>query len=232
MHRKESLRPLIPLEELNARPILQNLLTGFNGLLENILAIDKIRFLYNSIPECDDPFEFLEYVLRRLRIHHTLDEEEQRAIPASGPAIVVANHPFGGMDGMVLASALSSVRKDIRILVNYFLNSMEGLNPLFFPVDPFQQKGAASRNIGSIRKAIRWVKDGGLLVVLPAGEVSHLSWKQRRIEDPPWNHTVGRLVQITEAPVLPVFFEGRNSALFQIAGLVHPRLRTFGANQN
>ena len=77
-----------------------------------------------------------------------------------------------------------------------------------------------------MRSAVRWVGSGGMLVVLPAGEVSHFSWKRRRVEDPPWNPSVGRMVQLTKAPVLPVHFRGRNSALFQVAGLVHPRLRT------
>ena len=226
MPQKENLKNLIPFEGLNTRPIRRNLMTGLNGLLEYILAVDKVRKLHDGIPVRNDPFQFLECVLDRLHIHHTLDEEERCAIPLSGPAIVVANHPFGGIDGMVLASALSSVRKDIRILVNYFLEEIEGLNPLFFPVDPFNHKGSTSKNIASIRKAVSWVKTGGMLVVLPAGEVSHFSWKRKTIEDPPWSHTVGRMVRLTKAPVLPVFFKGRNSALFQIAGLVHPRLRT------
>ncbi len=226
MPQQEKLRTLFPLEDPNSRSIRQSLMTGFNGILENIFAINKIKNLYEGIPACSDPFQFLECALDRLQIRHRLGEEERRAIPSSGSAIVVANHPFGGIDGMVLASALSSVRRDIRILTNYFLEKIEGLNPLFFPVDPFNQKGASLRNIASMRKAIRWVKAGGMLVVLPAGEVSHFSWKRRKVEDPQWSHTVGRMVRLTEAPVLPVYFEGRNSALFQIAGIVHPRLRT------
>jgi putative hemolysin len=226
MPQRESLKTLIPLESLSDRPVRRSIMTGFNGLLERVLSVDKIRSIYDTIPECSDPFQFLEYTLDRLHVGHTLDEESRRAIPSSSPAIVVSNHPFGGIDGMILALALSSVRRDIKILVNYFLEKIEALNPLFFPVDPFGQNGSTSRNIGSIRRAIRWVRSGGMLVVLPAGEVSHFSLKRRRVEDPSWHATVGRLVQLTEAPVLPAFFRGRNSALFQIAGLAHPRLRT------
>jgi putative hemolysin len=131
-----------------------------------------------------------------------------------------------GIDGIILASALSTVRKDIKILVSYFLMNIEELSPLFLPVDPFNQSGSAARNLAAIKRAIRWVRSGGLLVVLPAGEVSHFSWKRRRVEDPPWSPNVGRMVHLTKAPVLPVHFRGRNSALFQVAGLVHPRLRT------
>jgi putative hemolysin len=226
MSQEKSLNSLISLKALNDQPLKHGIMRRFNSLLERVLSVDRIRSIYDAAPEHGDPFEFLECILDRMHIDRALDEEAHRAIPTAGPAIVVSNHPFGGIDGMILASALSSVRRDIRILVNYFLEKIEALNPLFFPVDPFNRKGSASRNIGAIRKAIRWVKAGGMLVVLPAGEVSHLSLKRRRVEDPAWHDTVGRLVQLTEAPVLPVFFKGRNSALFQIAGLAHPRLRT------
>lgn len=199
---------------------------GFNGLLEKMLSLDNLKNLYHALPPSTDPFQFLTHTLDRLRIEHNLEDEARLAIPKSGSTIVVANHPFGGIDGIILASALSAVRKDIKILVNYFLLNIHELSPVFIPVDPFNRSGSTVSNIASMRKALRWVKSGGMLVVLPAGEVSHFSWKRRRVEDPPWSHTVGRLVQLTKAPVLPVYFKGRNSALFQIAGLVHPRLRT------
>ena len=226
MSRKERFKTLIPLEGLDDQPVRKTVMAGVNGLLEKILSIDDFKRIYHSLPQCDDPFQFLAHTLDRLQIKHEIDEDLKRAIPSSGPVIVVANHPFGGLDGIILASALSAVRKDIKVLVNYFLLNILELNPIFLPVDPFNRNGSAARNIASMRSAIRWVKSGGMLVVLPAGEVSHFSWKRRKVEDPPWNHTVGRLVQLTGAPVLPVYFKGRNSALFQIMGLVHPRLRT------
>ncbi len=139
---------------------------------------------------------------------------------------MVSNHPFGGIDGMVLAWVLSAIRKDIKILVNYFLERITQLSPLFFPVDPFEGPQQRAGNLTAVRQAIRWIKSGGMLVVLPAGEVSHFSWRQRRVEDPDWGSAVGRIVHLTKAPVLPVYFSGRNSALFQMAGLAHPRLRT------
>jgi putative hemolysin len=201
-------------------------MAGFYDFWEKVLSIDKIKNLHDTIPRCSNPFEFLEYTLGQLNIRYVLDEEGRRSVPESGPAIVVSNHPFGGIDGMILASALSSVRKDIKIIVNYFLESIKELNPLFFPVDPFQRKDSPFRNMEPIRKAIKWLKAGGMLVILPAGEVSHFFLKSRKVEDPPWNVAVGRLVQMTEAPVLPVYFKGRNSLLFQIAGFAHPRVRT------
>lgn len=226
MPKRESLKTLIPLERQDGGTVKRSVITGVNGLLEKVLSLDKLRKFYDALPPCSDPFEFLECTLERLQIDHAPDEASRRAIPSTGPAIVVANHPFGGIDGMILALTLSSVRKDIKILANYFLEYIQELKPLFFPVDPFHRNTSIPQNFGSLRRAVRWVKTGGMLVILPAGEVSHFSWKRGKIEDPIWNHTVGRMVQLTKAPVLPVYFKGRNSVLFQIAGLMHPRLRT------
>ena len=143
MPQRERLGTVIPLSKMNERPIRTTVMTGVNGLLEKILAVDTFKSLYHTLPPCKDPFEFLENILERLKIEHRLDPKMIRGIPSSGPVIVVANHPFGGIDGIILASALSSVRKDIKILVNYFLMNIQELTPLFLPVDPFGQAPAA-----------------------------------------------------------------------------------------
>lgn len=226
MPEKQTLKPVIPMGDPSTPAVKRGILTGVNGLLEKILSVDKIRSIYNTLPTCDDPFQFLEVTLEKLKIEHTIDSRERDLIPSEGPVIVVSNHPFGAIDGLLLASVLSSVRRDIKILVNYFLENIHELRPLFFPVDPFHPCTSRVRNMASIKKALRWVNAGGMLVILPAGEVSHFSWKNRKIEDPVWNPMVSRIVGLTQAPVLPVFFSGRNSVMFQIAGLAHPRLRT------
>jgi putative hemolysin len=140
--------------------------------------------------------------------------------------IIVSNHPFGGIDGIILASILNKVRKDFKILANYFLEAIPDLRPTLFLVDPFGGKDSTKTNIGTLKTAVRWVKDGGMLAAFPAGEVSHFSWKKRKIEDPDWNLTIARLSHMAKAPVLPIFFHGYNSSLFHAAGLIHPILRT------
>ena len=77
-----------------------------------------------------------------------------------------------------------------------------------------------------MRKALRWLKGGGCLGVFPAGEVSAFSWKHRAVIDRPWTDHITQLAQRTEASILPVYFEGHNSMLFQLIGMAHPRLRT------
>lgn len=194
--------------------------------LDKLMSLPAIRDYYHSIPECNDPFSFIGSVLEKLEINYDTLSNHKKTIPVSGPLIVVANHPFGGIDGLVLAAILSRVRQDIRILANHYLGLFSELKPILFPVDPFGNKTSVKGNARSILKAATWVKNGGLLVTFPAGEVSHFSIKKREITDPPWHNTIGKLVQLTGSSVLPVFFHGKNSSLFHAAGIVHPSLRT------
>ena len=97
---------------------------------------------------------------------------------------------------------------------------------MVIPVDPFGTSEALRSNIAPMREGLRWLKGGGLLVVFPAGEVSHLNLRRREIADPQWTGHLARLVRQAEVPVVPVFFGGRNGWFFQLAGLLHPHLRT------
>jgi len=81
MPHRENLRTLIPLEGQSGRPTRQSVMTGVNGRLEKILAVDRVRSLYDTLPACSDPFQFLEMYLERLQIAHRLDEKEGRSIP-------------------------------------------------------------------------------------------------------------------------------------------------------
>jgi putative hemolysin len=226
MDKESLLGTLLPMEGPWRGPLHRRLTVITNAVLERSLGVHTIRGLYDGMPSSEDPFEFLGRALKVLGIKPAINERDLRAIPASGPAIVVANHPFGGIDGIVLAATLASVRKDIKILANYFLGSIPDLRPLFLLVDPFGRKTSTSKNIGAVKRAVDWVKKGGMLIAFPSGEVSHATWRNWKVEDPPWNNTAARLVHLTKAPVLPVHFEGRNSILFQGAGLLHPLLRT------
>lgn len=188
--------------------------------------MDVLRRIYRQITPCDTAFSFAGRALEFLKIHYEVHNGGLEEIPNSGAIIVVANHPFGGIDGLILLAMLSEVRTDVMVMANYYLGEVPELRPNLFMVDPFRRKDSNKKNIHSMRKAIHWLKNGGMLVTFPAGEVSHMILRKRRIEDPPWNKTIGRLIHLTKAPVLPIVFRGANSKAFQVAGLIHPVLRT------
>jgi len=146
-------------------------------------------------------------------------------IPASGPLVVVANHPFGFADALVIGHLISQVRPDAKFLANSLLSGIPEVQPWIIAVDNFKGQGSERRNLGPMKAAVRHVSRGGALIVFPAGEVAHFH-VGRGVEEGPWSGHVGALVRMTEAAVLPVHFAGRNSILFQAAGILHPRART------
>lgn len=202
------------------RPFRQRLL---GAGLEKVLGLHCCRNIYRRIADVDEPAAFAQAALSSLMVEWQADGEGLEGIPERGPAIVVANHPFGGVEGLVLLAALHRRRPDVKLLANHLLGRMPGLRNALIPVNVF---GNARANLGALRAALKWVGSGGLLVIFPAGEVSHLQLRRREVADPPWHENIGRLVRQCRAPVVPVYFPGGNDWLFQAAGLLHPRLRT------
>jgi putative hemolysin len=139
---------------------------------------------------------------------------------------VVANHPFGAIEGIILADILRSRRPDVKIMANHLLKCIPEMRELFIFVDPFGTRDALKDNVKPLKEAIRWVRNGAMLGLFPAGEVSHLRLPRTEITDPEWTNTIAGIIRKTGAAVIPVYFDGTNSAFFQMAGLVHRRLRT------
>eukprot|EP00752_Nemacystus_decipiens_P016586 g14826.t1 len=196
-------------------------------IVERALRFPAMNAIYEEIQSwTGDDRHFSTKSLAALGIEINTIAEQVARIPKEGPVVVVANHPFGGIEGLILCSLLREVRPDAKLLANNLLSMIPDLRDSFFFVDAFEGQDAVRRNIGPTRAAMRWVKDGHLLGAFPAGEVSHLKLRKRAVVDPQWNPTTAKIIKRTGATVLPIFFDGCNSRLFQVAGLIHPRLRT------
>jgi putative hemolysin len=194
--------------------------------LERMLGIDKVNACYAHGATQATPLDFVTKCLEYLDIRPRVSAEDLSRIPKTGPVVVVSNHPYGAIDGLLLSWVLHQARPDVKVMANYILGRIPQLRDMFFCVDPFGGEDARAKNIAPIRDSLRWVKNGGLLATFPAGEVAHLTLKDRQITDPEWNPMIARIARRTGAAVLPVYFDGHNGKLFQILGLVHPKLRT------
>ena len=197
----------------------------FRDLIRRLTPMARLRDLYRRAQQ---PLNrsILENVLAEMKVECVVSDADLQRIPASGPAIVTANHPFGLLDGAVLGALLSRVRPDVKILTNILLSEIPELHEHCFFVDPFGDRDSVTRNRRGVKQAISWLRSGGLLAMFPAGEVSHLRIREIGIADPEWNSLAVRLIRHTHATTLPVFLPGCNSATFQALGLLHPRLRT------
>lgn len=197
--------------------------------LSSLLCLQRLNSLYSIAQDekhWDGQTDFVSKALKLLGVNTEMDESQLKAIPKSGPSVVVANHPFGVVEGLFLIRMLKMVRPDVKIMANFMLGLIPEMNEHLIAVDPFGRKDSHAGNISGLKEAVKWVKSGGLLAVFPAGEVASLKIKDRKVEDPDWSPTVAGIIKRTGATATPVFFNGRNSALFQAMGMVHPRLRT------
>jgi putative hemolysin len=196
-----------------------------NLLWEKFLFLNRLRDLYQKVTRLDGG-PILENLLKELQITYEIDDEDLAGIPKRGPTIVVANHPFGMLEGAILGTMLPRIRGDLKIMTSYLLDGLPEIENQCIFVDPFKSEGSIAINQRALRQALRWLNCGGMLVVFPAGEVSHWRLPSGEITDPEWSDTVSRLVRMTGSCVLPVFFKGTNSIPFHLLGIFHPRLRT------
>lgn len=163
--------------------------------------------------------EFINSILKSFEIDFEIPEKDLKRIPKTGPFIVIANHPLGGIDGMILMKILLEQRPDFKIIANFLLHRLDPLKPFIMPVNPFEDHKDAKSSLGGIKQALEHLKEGGPLGVFPAGEVS--TYRDRKmIVDKPWEPGAMKLIQKAGVPVVPIYFHAKNSTFFyRLAGL-------------
>lgn len=217
----------LKLKDIQNKSMLLKLCQPVEGFVEKITSLKALAEAYDHIIASGATEEnFSEVALREFNISYEIADNGLDRIPKTGPVVVVANHPFGGIEGVILIDLLKKVRPDVKVLANFLLSRVEELRPNFIFVDPFGSKSSTRKNTQPLRDSIDHLNSGGLLATFPSGTVSHLTMKSRQISDPEWNINIARIIKKSKASVIPLFFDGHNGSLFQIAGLFHPLLRT------
>ncbi|MRT94125.1 lysophospholipid acyltransferase family protein [Ancylomarina sp. 16SWW S1-10-2] len=198
---------------------------SFAKLLMYILRLNKLNDLYSA--NCEKTgVEFINGLIDDLGIKFEFDEEELKRIPLDGSFISVSNHPFGGIDGILLIKLLSDIRPDFKVMANFILQKIEPLKDCFLGVNPFEDRKAVASSMGGIKEALRHMSDGSPLGIFPAGEVSAYQSESKNITDKQWQPSILKLIKKAEVPVIPIHFQGSNSLIFYLMGMIHPILRT------
>lgn len=196
------------------------------ALTEKLLGLDPLAEIYDLRPPELNPEDFLRYSLDSLGVSIKVRNEQNLAlIPREGPLLIVANHPLGALEGIALARILLGIRPDLQVLTNELLRRVPEVSQLFIGVDVLSAD-AASANVKGIKQVHRHLRGGGAVLIFPAGKVSAIELRERRIQDRKWNRLAGQLVKRYECASVPIHVSGYNSAYFYLAGLIHPRLRT------
>ncbi|MDA0281184.1 MAG: GNAT family N-acetyltransferase [Proteobacteria bacterium] len=197
-----------------------------SAVIEKVLGLDRLAQIYDERPPGCTTHEFLQYTLDALGVSLDLvSASNLDEIPSTGPVLIVANHPLGGLEGVALAKVISDVRPDLKVLTNELLRRIPELADIFIGVDVLSSDAAAG-NVPSIKQVHKHLKNDGAVLIFPAGMVSAYEHGHRRIQDRAWNRLAGQLLKRYQATCLPVHVGGTNSRLFYAAGMIHPRLRT------
>ncbi|MBV1896645.1 MAG: lysophospholipid acyltransferase family protein [Rhodobacteraceae bacterium] len=146
-------------------------------------------------------------------------------IPRNGPLIVIANHPYGILDGLMMGHILSQTRGDFRILANNVFQGDKRLNTAILPISFEESRKAQLGNIQTRKAALNFLATGGAVGIFPGGTVSTGTRVFSHPMDPGWRHFTARMVARSSATVVPLFFDGHTSKMFQIASHLHPTLR-------
>lgn len=146
-------------------------------------------------------------------------------IPAEGPVIIVANHPHGLVDGMILADLIGRVRTDYKILTRSLLTDVEEIQQFMIPVPFPHDEDALEKNLEMRKQAMAHLAGGGVIVVFPSGVVASSDSMFGPAIEREWNPFTAKMIARSGATVVPIRFPGQNSRWYQVANQIHPALR-------
>ncbi|MEO0785841.1 MAG: lysophospholipid acyltransferase family protein [Pseudomonadota bacterium] len=194
--------------------------------VEKFSGQPKIQKLYYEYRDNLQHMPFFQAAVKLLDLRVEIDVARHAAIPKTGPLVVVANHPFGVLDGLVICHLLSLIRTDFKILTNAVLDGAPEASDWILPIDFDTTKEAQATNISTRKESLERLKRGECIVVFPAGGVSTApTLLSRAAVDDTWKPFTAKLITQSEANVVPVYFEGQNSRLFQLASHMSLELR-------
>jgi putative hemolysin len=169
--------------------------------------------------------DFWEVMVERYGLSLDVAAGSLAQIPREGPLILIANHPYGILDGLMMGHILSQVRGDFRILAHEIFRKAADINRIILPISFDGSKDALALNLETRKAARRFLGAGGAIGIFPGGTVSTAAKPFSQPMDPNWRGFTARMIAQSEATVVPIFFDGHCSRMFQIASHLHYTLR-------
>ena len=146
-------------------------------------------------------------------------------IPVDQPFIVVANHPYGILDGLVMGSVLAQSGANFKIIANDIFNKAREISDKILPISFKNTREAISLNLRTRKNALTHLSHGGAIGIFPGGTVSTSSKLFSQPADPSWRSFTAKMIFKSNALVVPIFFDGNTSRIFQLASHLHPNIR-------
>jgi len=216
---------IITIEEFAKATKLDKLkMPGLAALLMEVMKINQVNDLFAQAQPKQGP-EFVDAILAGCGVDIEFDERELKNIPKEGSFIAIANHPYGGIEGMVLLKILCMVRPDAKLMANFLLKKIPNLSDYFIAVNPFENIEHSS-SISGLKNTLELLANGTPIGIFPAGEVSTFKVETQQVTDRMWHPVVGKIIAKAKVPVVPIYFHGNNGLLFNLLSMIHPALRT------
>lgn len=195
--------------------------------LMHLFQIDEVNRVHSTW--CKDPGpEFVKHLMvDEFNIGLEVEGMEILERFKDGPFITVSNHPFGSLDGIALIYIVTRLRPKYKVMVNMILNHISAMRPNFIAVDQSASDDPEKRrvSVAGVREALSLLKQGEPVGFFPAGAIG-MTDKDGIIVDRPWQPVVLQIIQKAKVPVIPIYFHGTNSRLFNFLGHHCVPLRT------
>lgn len=193
--------------------------------LMKITKLDKVNHLYDKLKDKSGKAFFDGFVEER-DLQYIVFEEDLAKIPKQGPFILIANHPLGAIDGILMTKILTEIRSDFKVMGNFLLSKIKPMSPFVISVNPFENRKKVFNSMQGMRETLRHLQEGGCVGIFPAGEVSNRNNPLGAVEDKVWEEPVMKLIKKAKVPVVPMYFHAKNSKLFYQAAKLSPSLQT------
>ena len=197
---------------------------GLAALLMEVMKINQVNEVFAQAQH-KNGIEFIDAILAGCGVEIEFDERDLKNIPKEGSFIAIANHPYGGIEGLVLLKMLLTVRADAKLMANFLLKKIPNLSDYFIAVNPFENIEHSS-SISGLKNTLELLNQGTPIGIFPAGEVSTFDMESQQVTDRLWHPVVGKIIAKAKVPVVPVYFHGNNGLLFNLLSMIHPALRT------
>lgn len=186
--------------------------------IERVTGKKKLENLYNQYSkDNNNPQAFWSDILNVMNIRFKNKSKNKIIIPENGPLMIIANHPFGIVDGLILCSIVSKVRNDFKIMTHETLKFLPQLDKYILPVDfSGNDKTSIRNNIKTAAKARKHLENNGILIIFPSGSVSTAKSLKSEAQDDEWKSFPAKLAHQTSTDILPIYFDGKNGLLFHL----------------
>jgi putative hemolysin len=195
-------------------------------LVIRLLSIDKVNYVYDH-SFSNTGAGFTERLLNDIGINYIVGNAERLNLLPAGPFITISNHPYGGLDGIILIDLIARIRSDYKLMVNKLLSLIKTMEDNFISVTPTGNKirNITSASINGIRQTLAHLRNGHPVGFFPSGAVSDLCIKDMRIRDRKWQSSIIHLIKSVRVPVVPIRFFDKNSWIFYFLGVINWRIR-------